>query len=65
MVDNLARLKESLERFNGEIRPEDLRRSVLVYNENRGLLRRLYQLRRRAPGLLKAKEVCRSSTRAC
>ena len=58
MVENLARLKEELERFGGrEIRPEDLRRSVLVYNENRGLLRRLYQLRRSAPGLLKAKEV--------
>jgi len=58
MVENLARLKEGLERFGGrEVRPEDLRNSLLVYNENRGLLRRLYRLRSRTPGLLKAKEV--------
>lgn len=58
MIDNLQRLKESLESFTGrEISREDLSQSILVYNENRGLLRQLYQLRKRNPGLLKAKEV--------
>ena len=58
MIDNLKRLKESLEHFgNLEISPEGLNQSILIYNENRGLLRRLYQLRKRNPGLLKAKEI--------
>ena len=58
MIDNLKRLKESLEHFfNVEISPESLNQSIQIYNENRGLLRRLYQLRKRNPGLLKAKEV--------
>lgn len=58
MVDNLKRLKESLEHFGKqEISQESLSQSIRIYNENRGLLRKLYQLRRRNPGLLKAKEV--------
>ncbi|MBI4763739.1 MAG: 2-hydroxyacyl-CoA dehydratase [Deltaproteobacteria bacterium] len=58
MIDNLKRLTESLESFTGqEISRERLSQSILIYNENRGLLRQLYQLRKRNPGLLKAKEV--------
>jgi benzoyl-CoA reductase subunit C len=58
MIDELKRLKESLESFTGrEISRERLNQSILIYNENRGLLRQLYLLRKRNPGLLKAKEV--------
>jgi benzoyl-CoA reductase subunit C len=58
MIDNLKRLKESLEHFGKvEISLESLYQSILIYNENRGLLRELYDLRKRNPGLLKAKEV--------
>jgi benzoyl-CoA reductase subunit C len=58
MVDNLKRLTESLERLgNQEISSERLSQSILIYNENRDLLRRLYRLRRRNPGLLRAKEI--------
>jgi benzoyl-CoA reductase subunit C len=58
MIDNLKRLKESLEHFgNLEISPKSLKQSILIYNENRDLLRKLYDLRKRNPGLLKAKEV--------
>jgi len=58
MVDNLKRLKESLQHFGGqEISRQSLNQSILIYNENRSLLRKLYDLRKRNPGLLKAKEV--------
>jgi benzoyl-CoA reductase subunit C len=58
MIENLKRLKESLEQFGQqEISLESLRQSISIYNENRGLLRSLYQLRRQNPGLLKAREV--------
>jgi benzoyl-CoA reductase subunit C len=58
MIDNLKSLKESLEHFgNVEISLESLHQSILIYNENRGLLRKLYDLRKKNPGLLKAKEV--------
>jgi benzoyl-CoA reductase subunit C len=58
MIDNLLRLKEGLERLTTrEISQEGLSQSIQIYNENRGLLRKLYQLRKRNPGLLKAKEV--------
>ena len=58
MIDNLKRLKESLERFGDrEISRESLNQSILIYNENRSLLRKLYELRKRNPGLLKAREV--------
>jgi benzoyl-CoA reductase subunit C len=58
MIENLKRLKESIECFGRqEISPASLGQSIRAYNENRSLLRRLYQLRRRHPGLLKAAEV--------
>lgn len=54
----LDRFKGSLERFAGhEIRDEKLWQSIEVYNRNRALLRELYDLRRRNPGLLRAREV--------
>jgi benzoyl-CoA reductase subunit C len=58
MIENLERLKKSLEDFGKvDISRERLVQSILIYNENRGLLRRLYQLRKKNPGLLKAREI--------
>lgn len=54
----LERFRKSMERLAGrQVGEEDLRRSILVYNENRGLLRKLYRLRRRSPALLSASEI--------
>lgn len=51
--------KESLEKFAGvEITPQDLRQAVKVYNENRALLRQVYDLRgKEDPPLLSGTEV--------
>lgn len=58
MVENLKRLMESLERIGGgEVRGDRIQRSIRIYNENRGLLRKVYQLRRNNPGLLRARDV--------
>jgi benzoyl-CoA reductase subunit C len=58
MIENLERLKKSLEGFgNTKIGREQLRQSIRVYNENRALLRSLYRLRKENPGLLKAREI--------
>jgi benzoyl-CoA reductase subunit C len=58
LVEELERFKESLEKFGGEeITTDSLLNSIRIYNENHQLLRRLYQLRREKPGLVKAKEI--------
>ena len=58
VIENLEKLKSSLEGFSGQkITPDALRRSVEIYNKNRRLLRQLYEMRRRKPGLLKTKEM--------
>ncbi len=47
LLDETNRLRESLERFTERKIPEDaLRHSITVYNENRGRLRRIYDLKR-------------------
>jgi len=52
-----ARLLADLEAVAGRrASVEDLRRSIAVFNENRALLRRLYDLRRETPWLLDADE---------
>jgi benzoyl-CoA reductase subunit C len=56
--DELDRFKASLEGFAGvKIDNDSLLRSVQIYNENRALLRELYDLRRNKPGLISAAEV--------
>lgn len=53
----MRRLRESLGRYAGRaITDDDLRRSIRLFNENRALLRRLYDVKRRAPGLLSNRE---------
>ncbi|MDH3285609.1 MAG: 2-hydroxyacyl-CoA dehydratase, partial [Acidobacteriota bacterium] len=52
-----ARLRRVLEPIAGRaIADDDLHRSIAVYNENRALLRELYDLKRDAPWLLAADE---------
>lgn len=58
LIEELERFKASLEKFAGrEISDDDLRRSIEIYNENRRLLRRFYEFRRKNPGILRAREV--------
>lgn len=58
LMENLARFKAQMEEFSGQkITDESLNQSIQVFNRNRQLLRELYNLRRKNPGLLKAKEI--------
>jgi benzoyl-CoA reductase subunit C len=51
------RLKRTIETVSGrEVTEQDLRRSVAVFNENRGLLRELYAIKRETPWLVAAHE---------
>jgi bcr-type benzoyl-CoA reductase subunit C len=53
LLDETTRLKESLERFIGrEISEDALRNSISMYNENRRMLRRIYDLKRHNRGLI-------------
>jgi len=58
LLENLARLKAGMEKLSGRaVTKDDLRDSIRVYNRHRQLLRRLYSLRRKSPGLLTARDV--------
>lgn len=53
LIGELGRLKARLEQFMGRsITAEDLSRSISLYNKNRALLRKLYQLHVRRPDLI-------------
>lgn len=47
LVKELQRFKENLEKYSGEITEDDLKRSIKIYNENRGLLQNLYEKRKK------------------
>jgi benzoyl-CoA reductase subunit C len=52
-----ARLQRGIEQIAGRpVTPDDLRRSIGVYNRNRALLRRLYAIKRETPWLVSADE---------
>lgn len=52
-----ARLKRAIEQIEGrEITDDDLRNSIELFNENRGLLRELYALKRETPWLVAVEE---------
>ncbi len=56
-AEELVRFKDSLEDFSGkQISNEALRHSIEVYNENRALLKKVYELRRRSPSLISGSE---------
>jgi benzoyl-CoA reductase subunit C len=58
LLDDLKSFMKSLETFSGNhITEEKLINSIKIYNENRKLLERVYELRRKNPELLKAKQV--------
>ncbi|RIK95035.1 MAG: benzoyl-CoA reductase subunit C [Proteobacteria bacterium] len=57
-TQELHELKEDLEKISGrKITNEDLRKSIAVYNENRRLIKDLYELRRKAPWKVPTTEV--------
>jgi len=57
VATEMRRLIGSLSRYTGrDIGEEDLWRSIRLYNENRSLLRRLYDVKRKAPGFLSNRE---------
>lgn len=58
LLNNLRKLKMSLEEFSGQkITDDALSRSIETSNRNRALLRRVYELRQSKPGILRASEV--------
>ena len=55
--DEYARLQRGIEAITGrQATPDDLRASIQVFNSNRRLIRRLYQIKRAQPWLLSAEE---------
>lgn len=51
-------LRADMQQFVGhEITDQSLRESILLYNKNRSVLRRLYDLRRAKPRVLRAREI--------
>jgi benzoyl-CoA reductase subunit C len=63
--EQLQRLAHSLEAIGGRpVTEEALRASIAVYEENRGLMRRLYRLRRGNPSLLRAEDMLNVSVAA-
>lgn len=58
LMDELKKLKDSLEDFSGtEITVDALRRSIKIYNENRDLMAELYEIRKRHPNAIKASQM--------
>jgi benzoyl-CoA reductase subunit C len=58
LIESLEILKTRLEEFEGhEITEESLRESILIYNRNRSLMRKIYELRRKRPGSINVKEM--------
>ncbi|MDY6855039.1 MAG: 2-hydroxyacyl-CoA dehydratase family protein [Thermodesulfobacteriota bacterium] len=57
-IGDLESFKTSLEEFTGvKISDDELKKSIEIYNKNRSLLERIYEIRRQKPGILKAREV--------
>lgn len=58
VIEELNIFRESLQELTGQqMTVQSLQRSIQVYNENRNLLIQLYDIRRRKPGVLSAKQV--------
>jgi len=57
LADEYGRLKRTIESVAGrEVSDDDLRQSIGVFNENRRLLRELYEIKRETPWLVTADE---------
>ena len=58
LIQELKRMKQRLEEWSGqEITTESLNKSIEIYNKNRSLLKRIYELRKKRPGTIKAREM--------
>lgn len=58
ILDALKETKRELEAYTGkEITTEMLRKSIRIYNENRSLMRKLYEMRSSDPAFLSSKEM--------
>ncbi|MFC1858534.1 2-hydroxyacyl-CoA dehydratase, partial [Thermodesulfobacteriota bacterium] len=58
LMEEIARFKSGLEEFSGkQITVEDLNRSIEIYNKNRQLLSKIYEIRHQNPGAIKAREM--------
>ncbi len=58
--EELEKLRKGIEEFSGEkITDKKLSDSIRIYNKNRSLLRKLYQIRREKPGIIRASDVLR------
>lgn len=58
LVEQFSQLRESLEKFTGrDISDNDLRQSIVTYNQNRDLMHSLYQMRKANPGIFTARDV--------
>ncbi|HAY22847.1 MAG TPA: hypothetical protein DCY27_11940 [Desulfobacterales bacterium] len=58
LIKELERFKNSLEEFSGrKITAEALNQSIALYNKNRQLLSKIYEIRRQRPGAIKAREL--------
>lgn len=58
--EGLARFRKSLEEFSGiALSDERLRHAIKLHNENRALMRELYQLRKEDPPLISGTEITR------
>ena len=58
LLDDLESFKTSLEDFSGKkISNDSLKGSIEIYNENRSLLERIYEIRREKPEILRARDV--------
>lgn len=58
LMGELKRLKAKLEEYSGkEITTDVLQRSIKLYNSNRALLRKLFEMHREAPSLLSNREL--------
>ena len=58
LIHELKRMKENVEEWSGQdITNEALNNSIEVYNRNRSLLNKVYELRKRRPGTIKAREM--------
>lgn len=58
--EEFDRLRKSVERFGGRnITADQLNDSIRLYNKNRALMRRLYDIRRNKPGIISASDMVR------
>ena len=58
LLKEFVRFKSSLEEYAGkQITAEDLNRSIEIYNQNRQLLSKIFEIRRQNPGMIKAREM--------